>query len=205
MFIQTLNGNSMKKNGNNNVPHAKGWGIMEQGAIALIVIVVIAIVLGGLYMLRSRTSVANESANIQTIITSTQGLLKGSDGYTFTSAAKMTGALIQMGGVPKSMTVRGTPSSGTATLYNSWGGDVTVAPASTSGFNNGFSVTYEKVPQDACIQIATQISRSGLANGITLNSTAHNDGKVTTEQASAQCTADNGSTGTNKLIFTING
>lgn len=110
-----------------------------------------------------------------------------------------------MGGVPKSMTVRGTPSSGTATLYNSWGGDVTVAPASTSGFNNGFSVTYEKVPQDACIQIATQISRSGLANGITLNSTAHNDGKVTTEQASAQCTADNGSTGTNKLIFTING
>ncbi|EOC6102546.1 type 4 pilus major pilin [Salmonella enterica] len=205
MFIQNVNGNSMKKNRNNNVPHAKGWGIMEQGAIALIVIVVIAIVLGGLYMLRSRTSVANESANIQTIITSTQGLLKGSDGYTFTSAAKMTGALIQMGGVPKSMTVRGTPSSGTATLYNSWGGDVTVAPASTSGFNNGFSVTYEKVPQDACIQIATQISRSGLANGITLNSTAHNDGKVTTEQASAQCTADNGSTGTNKLIFTING
>ncbi|EAB7495050.1 pilus assembly protein PilX [Salmonella enterica subsp. enterica serovar Muenchen] len=205
MFIQNVNGNSMKKNENNNVPHAKGWGIMEQGAIALIVIVVIALVLGGLYMLRSRTSVANESANIQTIITSTQGLLKGSDGYTFTSAAKMTGALIQMGGVPKSMTVRGTPSSGTASLYNSWGGDVTVAPASTSGFNNGFSVTYEKVPQDACIQIATQISRSGLANGITLNSTAHNDGKVTTEQASAQCTADNGSTGTNKLIFTING
>ncbi|EIX5869858.1 pilus assembly protein PilX [Salmonella enterica] len=205
MFIQSVNGNSMKKNGNNNAPHAKGWGIMEQGAIALVVIVVIALVLGGLYMLRSRTSVANESANIQTIITSTQGLLKGSDGYTFTSAAKMTGALIQMGGVPKSMTVRGTPSSGTATLYNSWGGDVTVAPASTSGFNNGFSVTYEKVPQDACIQIATQISRSGLANGITLNSTALNDGKVTTEQASAQCTADNGSTGTNKLIFTING
>ncbi|ECP3949096.1 pilus assembly protein PilX, partial [Salmonella enterica] len=24
MFIQNLNGNSMKKNGNNNVPHAKG-------------------------------------------------------------------------------------------------------------------------------------------------------------------------------------
>ena len=85
----------------------------------------------------------------------------------------MTGALIQMGGVPKTMTVRGTPSSGTATLYNSWGGAVTVAPASTSGFNNGFTVTYEKVPQDACIQIATQISRTGLTNGITLNSTAH--------------------------------
>ncbi|WP_320384718.1 type 4 pilus major pilin, partial [Escherichia coli] len=53
--------------------------------------------------------------------------------------------------------------------------------------------------------IATQISRTGLTNGITLNSTAHSGGKVTTEEASAQCTADNGSTGTNKLIFTING
>ena len=31
--------------------------------------------------------------------------LKGSDGYTFTSGTKMTGALIQMGGVPKTMTV----------------------------------------------------------------------------------------------------
>lgn len=204
MLIQNIDIHSLKKN-EKDVSHDKGWGIMEQGAIALIVIVVIALVLGGLYMLRSRTSVANESANIQTIITSTQGLLKGSDGYTFTSSARMTGALIQMGGVPKSMTVRGTPSSGSATLYNSWGGNVTIAPASTSGFNNGFTVTYEKVPQDACIQIATQISRSGLTNGITVNSTAHSDGKVTTEEASAQCTADNGSTGTNKLIFTING
>ncbi len=101
----------------------------------------------------------------------------------------MTGALIQMGGVPSGHDRAGrTPSSGTATLYNAWGGAVTVAPASTSGFNNGFTVTYDKVPQDACIQIATQISRTGLTNGITLNSTAHSDGKVTTEEASAQCT-----------------
>ncbi len=49
---------------------------MEQGAIALVVIIVLALVFGGLYMLRSRTGVANESSNIQTIITSTQGLLK---------------------------------------------------------------------------------------------------------------------------------
>ncbi|EDS5053790.1 pilus assembly protein PilX [Salmonella enterica] len=184
---------------------AKGWGMLEQITIALAVIVVIALVLGSVYLLRSRTNVASESSNVQTIITSTQGLLKGTDGYTFTSAAKMTGALIQMGGVPKSMTIRGTPSSGTATLYNTWGGSVTVSPSTTAGFNNGFTVTYEKVPQDACIQLATQISRTGLVNGITLNATAHSDGKVSTEQASAQCTADSGSTGTNKLIFTVNG
>ena len=73
----------------------------------------------------------------------------------------MTGALIQMGAVPSGMTVQGDKTSGTATLYNAWGGAVTVAPASTSGFNNGFTVTYDKVPQDACIQIATRISKTG--------------------------------------------
>ncbi|WP_286205970.1 type 4 pilus major pilin, partial [Escherichia coli] len=93
----------------------------------------------------------------------------------------------------------------TATLYHACIGAVTVVQASINGFNNAFTVTYDKVPQDACIQIATRISKTGLTNGITLNSTAHSDGKVTTEEASTQCKADNGSTGTNKLIFTING
>ncbi|MCV5688353.1 pilus assembly protein PilX, partial [Escherichia coli] len=74
---------------------------------------------------------ATETANIQTIITSAQSLLKGSDGYTLTSSAKMTGALIQMGVIPSGMTVQGDKTSGTATLYNAWGGAVTVAPAST--------------------------------------------------------------------------
>ncbi|EBO7128526.1 pilus assembly protein PilX [Salmonella enterica] len=204
MLVENIN-TTLTGNNKKNEPHDKGWGILEQGTIALVVLFVIVVVLGSLYALRTRTNVATETANIQTIITSAQSLLKGSDGYTFTSSAKMTGALIQMGAVPSGMTVQGDKTSGTATLYNAWGGAVTVAPASTSGFNNGFTVTYDKVPQDACIQIATRISKTGLTNGITLNSTAHSDGKVTTEEASTQCKADHGSTGTNKLIFTING
>ena len=116
----------------------------------------------------------------------------------------MMGALIQMKVQPKSMTVRGTASSGTATLYNGWGGAVTLSPVTVSGFSNGFSLTYEMVPQDACVSLATQLSRARIADGITVNSTEHSNGVVTTEEASAQCTADNGSTGTNKLTFTLN-
>ncbi|MNE48140.1 hypothetical protein D3C80_1425860 [compost metagenome] len=48
------------------------------------------------------------------------------------------------------------------------------------------------------------LSRTNIADAITVNSTTHSDGIVTTEEASAQCTADNGSTGTNKLIFSMN-
>ncbi|MEG5609527.1 type 4 pilus major pilin [Enterobacter hormaechei] len=177
---------------------------MEQGSIALIVMVVIAAVFGGYYLLRNSVSVGKESSNIQSLISSTQNMLKGGDGYTFSSGAKMVGALIQMGAYPKTMTVRGTASSGSATLYNGWGGAVTLSPVTVSGFSNGFSLTYEMVPQNACVSLATQLSRARIADAITVNSTAHSDGIVTTEQASAQCTADNGSTGTNKLIFTLN-
>lgn len=182
----------------------RGWGFLEQGSIAVVVLVVIVIVLAGYFGLKTTVSVGTESSNIQSLITSSQNLLKGSDGYTFTSGAKMMGALIQMKVQPKGMTVRGTGSSGNATLYNGWGGAVTLSPVTISGFSNGFSLTYEMVPQNACVNLITQLSRSRVADAITVNSTTHSDGIVTTEEASAQCTADNGSTGTNKLIFTMN-
>ncbi|MEI7307111.1 type 4 pilus major pilin [Pectobacterium atrosepticum] len=184
----------------------RGWGFLEQGGIALVIIFVIIVVLGGYNLVKKRVNVGLEAANIQTLITTGQNLMKSAEGYDFTSTQKMTGALIQMDAVPKSMTVRGTPSSGIATLHNVWGGAVTLGAVASaaSGFNSGFSVTYEKVPQAECIQLVTQVSRSQIANGITLNSTGHNDGIVTTEEASSQCTADSGNAGTNRLVFTVN-
>lgn len=185
-------------------PH-RGWGIMEQGAVALGVIAVVGLVLGGIWGLRSKTNIGAESANIQSIITSTQNLMQGSDGYSFSSGAKMMGALIQMDAIPRTMKISGKRSSGTATLHNTWGGDVTLTPVATGGFANGFTLTYEKVPQSECIQLSTVLSKAAVANGITINNASHADGKVTTEDASAQCTEDNSGSGTNKLLFTVNG
>lgn len=90
----------------------RGWGFLEQGSIALIVLVVIGIVLAGYFALKNNVNVGKESSNIQSLITSTQNMMKGGDGYTFTSGAKMMGSLIQMKLQPKSMTVRGTPLPG---------------------------------------------------------------------------------------------
>ncbi|KAA1195736.1 type 4 pilus major pilin [Photorhabdus heterorhabditis] len=183
----------------------RGWAILENGAVALVVIAVITVVLGGIYMLYDRKDAVVETTNLQTIISSTQGLMKGSGGYEFSHADRMTGVLIQLGGVPKSMTVRGDTTVGNATLWNTWGGQVKVGPSSTGGFNNGFTVTYERVPQSACVSLATGMSRGGSASEIAINNTHHADGKVTLESASTECTRNNGHTGTNKLIFTING
>ena len=43
MLIQNINANVLKKN-EKETSHDKGWGIMEQGAIALVVIIVLALV-----------------------------------------------------------------------------------------------------------------------------------------------------------------
>lgn len=203
--VISLNAPGTGNSGDGNRPEPdRGWALMEQGVVGLVIIVVIVSVLAYAVTLWLRKDVASEATNIQTIITSTQGLLKDTDGYNFTSAAKMTGALIQQGGVSRSMTIRGDVQSGTATLWNTWGGAVTLAPLNAAGFNNGFTLTYEKVPQAACVQIATRLSKSGVVDGITINATAHADGKVTSEQAGTECTKDSGRTGTNKLIFTVN-
>lgn len=44
MLIQNIDVNALKKN-EKETSHDKGWGIMEQGAIALVVIIVLALVL----------------------------------------------------------------------------------------------------------------------------------------------------------------
>ena len=41
MLIQNIDVNALKKN-EKETSHDKGWGIMEQGAIALVVIIVLA-------------------------------------------------------------------------------------------------------------------------------------------------------------------
>lgn len=59
------------------VLHHRGWGFLEQGSIALIVTVVIGLVLAGYFALKNNVNVGKESSNIQSLITSTQNLLKG--------------------------------------------------------------------------------------------------------------------------------
>jgi len=184
-------------------PH-RGWAVMEHGAIAILVIVVVGLVAGLLWALWSKKDVAVETNNIQSIVSSTRGYLKGNGGYNFTSGTTMTGTLVQIGGVPKNMTVQGDSTSGTATLWNSWGGQVVVAPVASNGFNNGFSVTSPQIPQDACISMAQQLG-SGAFSSITINSTQHSDGLVTAETAGKECTKNSGTAGQNTLVFAVNG
>ncbi|ECF1907911.1 pilus assembly protein PilX [Salmonella enterica subsp. enterica] len=178
----------------------------DAGATALFILVIIGVIAAAVWSMWGKKDAGTELTNYQTLATNTIGMMKGVDGYAFTSGAKMTGTLIQAGAA-KGMTVSGDPASGSATLWNSWGGQIVVAPdtAGGTGFNNGFTITTNKVPQSACVSISTGMSRSGGTSGIKINGNNHTDAKVTAEIASSECTADNGRSGTNTLVFTYNG
>ncbi|WP_336284313.1 type 4 pilus major pilin [Citrobacter arsenatis] len=178
----------------------------DAGATALFILVIIGVIAAAVWSMWGKKDAGTELTNYQTLATNTIGMMKGVDGYAFTSGAKMTGTLIQAGAA-KGMTVSGDPASGSATLWNSWGGQIVVAPdtAGGTGFNNGFTITTNKVPQSACVSISTGMSRSGGTSGIKINGNNHTDVKVTAEIASSECTADNGRSGTNTLVFTYNG
>jgi len=170
-------------------------------AVAMIIIVTVYASGGGLF--RS-ADYSEEMSNANEIMTNTRGMLKTGGIYGFSSAADMTGKLVQFGGAPGSMAVIGTKSSGSASLNNRWGGSVTVGPVSTNGGQNtAFALTYSQVPQEACAQMVQKLSSANNVASTSINGSSTN-GVVSSSVAGTQCTADSGSIGTNTLIFTSN-
>ncbi|MDC7864998.1 pilus assembly protein PilX [Pantoea ananatis] len=182
----------------------RGWGFSEQGYIVLGTLLVIAIVVVAGWKLMHRKDTAVEVTSLQTML-SNGVALKGRNGYDYSSGASMTGILIQRDGAPSGYTVHGTPSSGTATLTNSYGGQVVIAPVAVNGYNNAFSVTTQSLPQSACIDVATSMNSSGTSNTLTINSTDLSNGAASSEAIAQACTADSGRTGNNTIVVTHNG
>ena len=183
----------------------KGWGTADQGGSGIVGIIILVVVVGLIWGLWKLFDSGSETANIQDIATKTKGYMGGRNGYDFTSGTTMTGYFIQRGLAPSGMKVVGDKTSGSATLWNTWGGQVVLAPVSGgAGVNTGYSITYNKVPQEDCISIVKQFG-AGFFSAISINSTAHSDGQVTSEQGGKECTQDTGSTGNNILVFTKNG
>lgn len=173
------------------------------GLAVLAVIIVLAV--GAVSKMFNKSTLNDEIANVQSLATQTRGMLKTKGEYAFTSGAKMTGTLIQFGGVPSGMTINGEKPKGDAKMTNGWGGEVIVAPEKVQGSQNnkGFSITYKNVPQEACSVMATKLSSSTLLNEVSISG-SNNVGVVTAEKAATQCKPDNGSNGVNTLIFKSN-
>lgn len=196
----------MKNSASQALPRPIHRGVLSIELVIILAVIVIMVIYifansGSLFRKNDTTM---ELGNAQEIMTQTRTLLKTQGGYEFSDAAKMTGTLVQFGGVPNSMTLVGDKSSGSATVINTWGGSVTVqAEASSGGNNTGFSLTYESVPQEACVTMATKMSQTTVVSETSINGTA-TVGAVTAANAGSQCQADTGSNGNNTLKFKSN-
>lgn len=204
MTVNTINQTNAMNTDKNARVH-RGWIGLEAGGVLLLILVGTVLALVVVASLFSKNDTGTELSNAQFIMNQTRGLLKSKGSYEFSTPAKMTGTLIQFGGIPSGMTINGTAQSGTATAVNVWGGDVTISPEKVNGSTNnkGFSLTYKNVPQEACTTLATKMSETSLVSELSISGT-NNVGAVSAEKAGTQCKADNGSVGTNTLIFKSN-
>lgn len=185
-------------------PHRGSLTLIEVIVVILLTLIVIIGVLAATNSSYRGNDINSELDNLEFMVNKTRVLMKENGIYDFSDSAAMTGALIEHGGVPDTMNIIGTKTSGTATLQNVWGGAVTVEPeADSNGNDTGFSITYNAVPQEACTTLAEKLSSSGLVDSTSINGTS-TDGTVSVSDAGTQCTADNGSAGQNVLIFTSN-
>ncbi|WP_049034256.1 type 4 pilus major pilin [Klebsiella aerogenes] len=185
-------------------PHRGSLTLIEVIVVILLTLIVIIGVLAATNSSYRGNDINTELDNLEFMVNKTRVLMKENGIYDFSDSVAMTGALIEHAGVPDTMNIIGTKTSGTATLQNVWGGAVTVEPAADSNGNDtGFSITYNAVPQEACTTLAEKLSSSGLVDSTSINGTS-TDGAVSVSDAGTQCTADNGSAGQNVLIFTSN-
>ncbi|WP_387691567.1 type 4 pilus major pilin [Photorhabdus sp. RM71S] len=169
--------------------------------------VIAAIVMGAVYtMSKGAFSASDTSKEINAyndMMAKTPRYLKNQGQYNYTGAAQMTGTYIVMnGGAPVGLNLVGTASSGSASLTNTYGGAVTLAPATSSGGQkSGFTLTTEGIPQETCTNIVTTLSSSSNVATTKVNGTS-TAGPVRSSTAVQQCKADTGSTGNNTLVFT---
>jgi hypothetical protein len=91
--------------------------------------------------------------------------------------------------------------NGTA-LVNPWGGAVLLAPTNVGGgTNNAIRVTYQRVPQSACINMASNVSAQ--FDVVTVNSTVTKAyGTTGSADPAALSTACNNATN-NTMIFDL--
>ena len=130
----------------------RGFNLIE----AAIVLGVIGLIIGGIWVaaaaVQNNLRISNSSRNLIQIVQNIRNLYYGQSPAT----ATITTTLISAGSIPADM-VNGT------TIVNAWNGAVTVELATTDTFD----VSFDNVPQGACIDLITK--NTNLSTGIGLS------------------------------------
>lgn len=175
----------MKKNNNK-----KGFTLVE----ILLVVGFMALAGIGIYTVFGKTNTSNkalqESRNINVLKAGIKNIYGGSQGYGGLS----NGVLNDSRTTPESM--RKVPyDSPDSTITNMFGGSVLVVPTvlGGSGLNNGFRISYSKVPGDVCSKLVTMVDKN--IEQITVNGNivkVYGTGTLNLTSLATNCAADLG-------------
>jgi len=128
----------------------KGFTLIE----VLLVVGFIAIASVGVYVIYNKVQTTNnankEAKNLDLIRAGIKQLYSTQTSYAGLSNQVVNSARI----TPENMT-----TSNNNQIVNSFGGSVTITPVSlNNGTNNAFRITYERVPGEVCIKLASSVA-----------------------------------------------
>lgn len=164
----------------------KGFTLIE----ILLVVGFIALASAGIYTIYSKVQVSNkanaESRNLDLIRAGVKSLFASKTNFT-----GLDNTVVNAGRItPENM-----KTSAATEIINSFGGPVTVAPIGLNGgTNNGFRITYDQVPGDICIKLASAAGAQFDVVTIGTNTPVKAFGvnEINVVNVTTQCNADTG-------------
>lgn len=171
---------------NFNRKQKRGFTLIE----ILLVVGFIAIAGIGIYTIYSKVTLNNaantESRNIDTIRAGVKNLFAGAP-----TTAGLTNTVVNNASItPNNMITAGDPT----VITNSFGGAVTVAPATLTVANDGFRITFPAVPGAVCTKLVTgtgsQFER--VTVGATVVKALGTNTSIDIAQTTTACAADAG-------------
>lgn len=159
---------------------AQGMTLIELIIAIIIGLSLLAAAVGMISSAMSKNDISGDTNGITGLIANTKTLR--TNGSYGTAGTELNGALMALKAIPSTLGQTG------EVVTNSWGGAITVASTGT-----GYTVTTTGIPQDACIEQATKLSRTMLST--TINGGAAIVGQVSVGQATFNCSVEgNGNT-----------
>lgn len=179
--------NKIRKNnsGSKQAKSESGFLSLEMGLVLLVI--ALAIVAAVLYYRDNLRKTSTNNTTQQILTTSAN--LRAKYGQTNSYGTVTTAMAVRSGSIPEALR-DGTAASAT----NTYGGAITIAPASLNGANDSLQVSWPNVPNTQCSDVVTNIEREMRQVSVGSTVVKPNNGAIDLSALETACDAASGVT-----------
>jgi type II secretory pathway pseudopilin PulG len=119
------------------------------------------VVVGAIVLYQQSSSGTKLNASVRSVVSlqsATRALYEGSAGF---GTGDLGSSLIRAGGVPADLLVDSDDDGEADAIFNEWDGEVTL-----TGNGSSFYLSYDEVPDEACIRLVTTASQDSGTTGV---------------------------------------